>query len=62
MNVYVVRYWEAVCNVLKQYNTIDEDLTELGLKQAEKLRYKILYYNIFSVIKREPYGQDNKYK
>lgn len=32
MNVYIVRRGEVACNALKRYNTIDEDLTELGLK------------------------------
>lgn len=41
MKVYIVRHGEVPHNVLKQYNTSDEDLTELGIKQAEELRDKI---------------------
>lgn len=41
MKVYIVRHGEVPHNALKQYNTADEDLTELGIKQAEELRNKI---------------------
>ena len=41
MKVYIVRHGQVPHNALKQYNTIDEDLNELGIKQAEKLRDKI---------------------
>ena len=40
-------------NTLKQYNTVDEDLTELGIEQAEELRKKIKNMN-FDVIIYSP--------
>lgn len=43
MELYIVRHGEVSHNVLKQYNTKDEDLTKIGVKQAEKLRDKIKY-------------------
>lgn len=41
MKVYIVRHGEVPHNALKQYNTADEDLNDLGIKQAEELRDKI---------------------
>lgn len=41
MKVYIVRHGEVPHNALKQYNTKDEELTELGIKQAEELRDRI---------------------
>ena len=41
MKVYIVRHGQVPHNALKQYNTTDEDLTEIGIQQAEKLRDKI---------------------
>lgn len=41
MKIYIVRHGQVPHNVLKQYNATDEDLTELGIKQAEELRDKI---------------------
>lgn len=41
MKVYIVRHGEVPSNVLEQYNIVDEDLTETGIKQAEDLREKI---------------------
>lgn len=41
MKVYIVRHGQAVNNVLRQYNTSDEDLTELGINQAKLLRERI---------------------
>ena len=41
MKVYIVRHGQVLHNALKQYNTKDEDLTDLGIKQAEELRDKI---------------------
>lgn len=41
MKVYIVRHGEVPHNALGQYNTADEDLTESGILQAEKLRDKI---------------------
>ncbi len=41
MKVYIVRHGQVPHNALKQYNTKDEDLTELGITQAEELKDKI---------------------
>lgn len=41
MKVYIVRHGEVPHNALKIYNTEDEDLTEVGINQAEELRNKI---------------------
>lgn len=41
MKVYIVRHGQVPHNALNQYNTNDEDLTDLGIKQAEELRDKI---------------------
>lgn len=41
MKVYIVRHGQVPHNALGQYNTADEDLTELGIEQAEELREKI---------------------
>lgn len=41
MKIYIVRHGQVPHNALNQYNTNDEDLTELGIKQAEELRDKI---------------------
>ena len=41
MKIYIVRHGEVPSNILKIYNIIDEDLTKLGIMQAEELREKI---------------------
>ena len=41
MNVYIVRHGQVPHNVLGQYNSNDEDLTILGVQQAENLRKQI---------------------
>lgn len=41
MKVYIVRHGQVLHNALKRYNSGDEDLTELGIKQAEELKTKI---------------------
>lgn len=48
MRVYIVRHGQVPHNVLGQYNTEDEDLTELGIAQTEQLREKIknLHFDI----------------
>lgn len=38
MKGYIVRHGEVPHNALKQYNNLNEDLTEKGIKQAEELR------------------------
>lgn len=48
MKVYIVRHGQVSHNALGQYNTADEDLTELGIQQAEELKDKIknLHFDI----------------
>lgn len=41
MKVYIVRHGQVPHNALRQYSTQDEDLTELGIQQAEALKNKI---------------------
>ena len=53
MKVYIVRHGQVPHNALKQYNTNDEDLTDLGIKQAEELRDKIKNIN-FDIIMCSP--------
>lgn len=50
MNVFIVRHGQVPHNALGQYNTNDEDLTELGVKQAEELRDKIQNINFDIII------------
>ena len=38
MKVYLVRHGECQPNLLKIYNTVDEDLNDTGIKQAEELK------------------------
>ena len=48
MKVYIVRHGQVPHNALGKYNTADEDLTELGIQQAEELKDKIknLHFDI----------------
>lgn len=41
MKVYIVRHGQVPHNALKQYNTTDEDLTDIGVEQALQLREQI---------------------
>ena len=41
MKVYLVRHGQCDSNVIGRYNFIDEDINEVGIKQAEDLREKI---------------------
>ena len=50
MKIYIVRHGEVPHNALKQYNNQNEDLTEKGVKQAEKLKEKIKTINYDIVI------------
>ncbi len=36
MRIYIVRHGQVPHNALGQYNTDDEDLTEVGINQAEE--------------------------
>ena len=53
MKVYIVRHGQVPHNVLKQYNSIDEDLTEEGIKQAKALR-EIINNMKFDIIISSP--------
>lgn len=54
MKVYIVRHGEVPHNALRKYCTLDEDLNELGIKQAEELREKIKNMK-FDIIIASPY-------
>lgn len=41
MKIYLVRHGQVKHNLLRKYSTEDEDLTELGIQQAEELKKKI---------------------
>lgn len=41
MKIYLVRHGQVPHNALKQYNNQNEDLTEIGIKQARDLKEKI---------------------
>ena len=41
MKIYLVRHGQVPHNALHQYNTKDEDLTEVGIKQALEVKEKI---------------------
>lgn len=53
MKVYIVRHGQVPHNALGQYNKTDEDLNELGIKQAKELRDKIKNMN-FDIIISSP--------
>lgn len=53
MKVYIVRHGQVPHNALKQYNTADEYLTQLGIRQAKELRDKIRNMN-FDIIISSP--------
>lgn len=54
MKVYIVRHGQIPNNALKRHTHPDEDLTELGIKQAEELKEKIKDIN-FDIIYVSPY-------
>ena len=54
MKVYIVRHGQVPHNALRKYCTVDEDLNELGIKQAEELREKIKDMK-FDIIISSPY-------
>ena len=54
MKVYIVRHGQVPHNVLRKHCTADEDLNELGIKQAEELREKIKSMK-FDIIISSPY-------
>lgn len=41
MKIYLIRHGQVPHNALKQYNNQNEDLTEIGIKQARDLKEKI---------------------
>lgn len=50
MKVYIVRHGQVPHNALGKYNATDEDLTDVGIKQAEELRDKIKNMNFDMII------------
>ena len=50
MKVYIVRHGQVPHNALNQYNSNNEDLTELGIQQAEELKDKIKNMNLDIII------------
>lgn len=50
MKIYLVRHGQVLHNALGQYSITDEDLTELGIKQAEELKEKIKNINYDIII------------
>lgn len=38
MKIYIVRHGQVPHNALKMYNNQNEDLTEVGIKQANELK------------------------
>ena len=50
MKVYIVRHGQSTTNALDYHSMKDDDLTELGIKQAEELRDKIKNINFDIII------------
>ena len=53
MKVYIVRHGQTTTNALKCHSLEDDDLTEIGIKQAEELKDKIKNMN-FDIIISSP--------
>ncbi len=53
MKIYIVRHGQTVANSLKIHNSKDEELTILGIKQAEELGEKLLNID-FDIIIASP--------
>jgi len=53
MKVYIARHGQTSMNALQYHSLEDDDLTELGIKQAEELRDKIKNMN-FDIIIASP--------
>ena len=41
MKIYLVRHGQCESNVIGRYNFVNEDINDIGIKQAESLREKI---------------------
>ena len=50
MKIFLARHGEVKHNVLKSFNSLDEDLTENGIKQSLKLKDDIKDFNIDVII------------
>lgn len=50
MKVYIVRHGQTIGNALEFHGLEDDDLTVLGIKQAEELRDKIKNMNFDIII------------
>ena len=53
MKIYIVRHGQVPHNALKMYSNENEDLNEIGIKQAEELKTKIRNLN-FDIIISSP--------
>ena len=53
MKIYLIRHGQVPHNALQQYNTNDEDLTDVGIKQALEVKEKIKNIN-FDIIFSSP--------
>lgn len=43
MKLYVIRHGQTKCNVENKYNCrLDEDINEVGIKQAEQVQYNFI--------------------
>ena len=50
MKIYLVRHGQCESNVMGRYNFVNEDMNEVGIKQAEDLREKIKYIDYDVII------------
>ena len=50
MKIYLIRHGQCDSNVIGRYNFFDEDINEVGIKQAEELREEIKNINYDIVI------------
>ena len=50
MKIYLIRHGQCDSNVIGRYNFFDEDINEVGIKQAEELREEIRNINYDIVI------------
>ena len=50
MKIYIVRHGQVPHNALNQYNTKDEDLTDIGIEQALEVTNREEYWNYYTNI------------
>ena len=56
MKIYIVRHGQVPHNALKMYSNENEDLNEIGIKQAEDLKNRIENLNFDNIISSEYYS------